>query len=256
MAVLAAACMVVLAEQATVFGVALLWFLLQRVPERRVRHPERGHPGPRAGAAARHGVRLGGHADRARPGARHRPGRGRPRPAPGGRVRHARGADGAAGAAVRAVHPRLSARAARPGAVLLAPAGLVLLAQPAGVPRFRLGLADPLPDQPGHRHGHAVPALLPARRGALRAAVPRPDRGGRPAHPDPDLHRLRGARLDRRRGDLRPPRPPQDAGHRVRPADGRGRAAADVRRDVGRGAPARRCCSAWATAPTSRSTRR
>jgi len=50
-----------------------------------------------------------------------------------------------------------------------------LLAQPAGVPRFRLGLADPLPDQPGHRHGHAVPALLPARRGALRAAVPRPD---------------------------------------------------------------------------------
>ena len=174
--------------------------LVQRVPERRVRQPERGHPGPRAGAAARHGVRLGGHADRARPGPRHRPGRGRPRPAPGGRLRHARGPDGAAGAAVRAVHPGLSARAARPGAVLLAPAGLVLLAQPAGVPRFRLGLADPLPDQPGHRHGHAVPALLPARRGALRAAVPRPDRGGRPAHPDPDLHRLRGARLDRRRG--------------------------------------------------------
>ena len=68
MAVLAAACMVVLAEQATVFGVALLWFGFSALPERRVRHPERGHPGPRAGPAARHGVRLGGHADRARPG--------------------------------------------------------------------------------------------------------------------------------------------------------------------------------------------
>ena len=34
---------------------------------------------------------MGGHADRARPGTRHRPGRGRPRPAPGGRRRHARG---------------------------------------------------------------------------------------------------------------------------------------------------------------------
>jgi MFS family permease len=76
--------------------------------------------------------------------------------------------------------------------------GLLLLAQPAPVPRLRLGLADPLPGQPGHRHGHPVPALLPPRRGALRAAVPRPDRGGRAAHPDPDLHRLRGGHLDRR----------------------------------------------------------
>ena len=79
---------------------------LQRLPEWRVRHPERGDPRPRAGTAARHGGRLGGHADRARPGPGHHPGRGCPQPEPGQRLHHARGADGGAGAAVRAVHPR------------------------------------------------------------------------------------------------------------------------------------------------------
>jgi len=76
-----------------------------------------------------------------------------------------------------------------------------------------------------------------------------------PAHPDPDLHRLRGGRLDRRRGDLGPPRATQDAGHRVRPADGRGRAAADVRPDVDGGAGRGGAVTGWVTAPTSRSTR-
>ena len=96
---------------------------VQRVPERRVRQPERGHPRPRAGAAARHGVRLGRHADRARPGPGHRPGRGRPRPAHSRQLRHARGGDGGAGPAVRPVHPGPPAGAAPPGPVLLAPAG-------------------------------------------------------------------------------------------------------------------------------------
>ena len=124
MAVLAAVCMVLLAvaDHGVRRGPAVV--PVQRLPERRVRQPERGHPRPRAGAAARHGVRLGGHADRARPGPGHRPGRGRPRPAPGRQLRHARGADGGAGPAVRPVHPGPPAGAAPPGPVLLAPAGL------------------------------------------------------------------------------------------------------------------------------------
>ena len=51
-----------------------------------------------------------------------------------------------------------------------------VLDQPAGVPGLRLGLADPVPGLAGHRHGHAVPAVLPARQDPLRQAVPRPDR--------------------------------------------------------------------------------
>ena len=48
---------------------------VQRVPERRVRQPERGDPRPRPGEPAGHGGRLGRHAAGARPGGRHRPGR-------------------------------------------------------------------------------------------------------------------------------------------------------------------------------------
>ncbi len=65
------------------------------------------------------------------------------------------------------------------------------------------------PHPSGSRKGHPLPALLRARCGALPAAVPRPDRRGRPAHPDPDLHRQRGGRLGHRRDHLRPQWPPR-----------------------------------------------
>ncbi len=99
--------------------------LVRRLSERRVRHLERGRPGPRAGPAASHGVRLGRNADRARPGPGLDPGGRGPQPGPVHRLYRAGGPDGGAGAAVRAVHPRLPARAGAPGAVLLAPGGLL-----------------------------------------------------------------------------------------------------------------------------------
>ena len=69
----------------------------------------------------------------------------------------------------RGVRPALRAHHARPAAVTrrtaaLAVAGLrqVVLAEPAALPRLRVGLADQVRDQPRQRDDPAVPAVLPA----------------------------------------------------------------------------------------------
>ena len=183
---------------------------VQRLPERRVRQPVRRDPRPRAGPPARDGGRLGRHAAGARPGRRDPPGRAGLHP--GHAVRADRRlpgpgrAAGGAGRAVRRLHPGLPAGPRPRRAADRAQAAVLDLDQPAGVPGLRLGLADPVPGLAGHRHGHAVPAVLPARRGPL------PPPGGRPARADRDLHRLRRRDGDRGRDDLRPGRQPQ--GHR------------------------------------------
>ena len=218
--------------------------LLQRLPEWRVRQPERGHPGPRPGPAAGHGGRLGRDAAGAWPGDRHGPRRRRVHRA-GQRLCGDRDCPGGAGPAVRAADAGPSARPRGPGAAVGPAAGRLLLAEPAEVPGLRLGLADQFPDLAGDRARHAVPALLPARRRALPAAVPRPDGAGRPADPDRDLHRLRGGHGDRGRDHLRPAGPPQADRDDLRSADRRGGAAADLRRDVDRGDGGRGLVRGW-----------
>ena len=79
MVVLAAICMMLLAVQNTVFGVALLWFLFSGFQNGEFASLSAAIP-DHVPVRQRHGVRLGGHADRARPGAGQHPGRGRPQP--------------------------------------------------------------------------------------------------------------------------------------------------------------------------------
>ncbi len=168
----------------------------QALPQRRVRRADRGGARPRPGRAARHGVGLVRAAAGGRRGGRRGAGdlvhhhRGRRLPAD-------RRGDRGAGAAVRGGHPgrRCSTRptgrrwSLRPG----------LVDRPAAVPGLRLGLADPVPHLARQRAGHPLPALLPARQGALRAAVPGQDGRGRRAGADPHLRGRRGRHRGRRR---------------------------------------------------------
>ena len=204
---------------------------VQRVPERRVRQPERRRPRSRAGEPAGHGGRLGWHAAGARPGARHRPGRLRVHQQ-GRRSRrylvlaipHGR----CFTLPFVLAHPRLPAAARAPGADVGAHAArLAYWVDPRAAPGLRLGLDHQVPGLAGDRHGHPVPAVLPARQGALRR-IP----AQRPVHPDRDLHRAGRRHRDRRRRDLGPDRQAQDDRDGLRHPDGPGRAAAHVRRDL------------------------
>jgi len=179
--VLRAACLALLAEQGTVLGVAPAVVRLQRLPERRICHPERGDPRPRprygkratvagwVGMPIALGLVLGTVlvVDVPRPGIWS---------AATSRSR----SDGGAGPAVVLKKVQSGPPLALPG-----PRGLFSWRRVASSycsarapTRFRLGLADPLPGRLAIAWD-AVPAVLPRDAVALRAAVPRPDRRGR-----------------------------------------------------------------------------
>ena len=150
------------------------------------------------------------------------------------RLRGARGADGRAGAPVRAAHAGLPAGGRAQQAVLLAAAGRSYWISPREYPdfawawftRFLMSLAIAM----------GTLYLLYFLRDKIHYArlFPGQDAAGRAADPDRDLHGRRGDHRHRRRDDLRPARPPEDDGPDFRHRDRRGRAAAHVRGDLDR----------------------
>ena len=201
MAVLAAGCMVVLAEQATVFGVALLWFLFSAfqngeyatlsaaIPDH-VPVRQRATVSGWVGMPIALGLVLGtvlvvDVLDQ-----------------PGGQDRRARGPD------VLLALPFVLFTPDYP----LAPHDREPFSwrgwprptgSARGVPGFGWAWLTRFLTSLAIAMGTLY--LLYFLRDAVHYArlFPGQDRGGRPAHPDPDLHRLRRAGLDRRRGDLR-----------------------------------------------------
>ena len=225
-ALLGALALVLLAQQQTI---ARGGAGLGRRPDLLQRHagqPHRRHAGPGAGRAARRRLRLGGHPAGARPGARrgagHRRGHRHRRPATW-RWRVAMLLLSLPFALLTADDPL--PRAHRPP-LRLRDAARRDVDRPAPAPGLRLGLDHPVPGADRQRAGHALPAVLPHRRGA----PPRPR--GRAAGADPALHARHDGHRRGRRGAVRPVRPAQGLRDRLRGGDGGGRTAAGGRADL------------------------